>query len=74
MVYVHGSASAGKLEIELGSLIINAPLDIRDELLSPLYRLFHSLTVPFSGLDMLTPITSCEKFAPLSLPGRGQGT
>jgi hypothetical protein len=47
MVYAHGSASAGKLEIELGSLIINAPLGIRDELLSPLYRLFHSLTVPF---------------------------
>lgn len=58
MVYAHGSASAGKLEIELRSLIINAPLGIRDELLSPLYRLFHSLTVPFSGLDMLIPCGS----------------
>lgn len=58
MVYAHGFTSAEKLEIELGSLIINTPLGIHDELLSPLYRLFHSLTVPFSGLDMLVPCGS----------------
>ena len=62
MVYTHGSASAGKLEIELGSLIINAPSGMRDELLSPLYRLFHSLTVPFSGLNMLIPCEMVPSF------------
>jgi hypothetical protein len=40
MVYAHGSASAGKLELELRSLTMNAPLGIRDELLSPLYMSF----------------------------------
>ncbi len=42
---------------DLQGIRISAPVGMRDELLSPLYRLFHSLTVPFSGLYMLIP---CE--------------